>query len=149
VVLTQLKTFFTELKGVKTTLYSITVLTLHKHQHKTFIQHSFFYTNSKWILNKFFLVPKSLKKYRFIDLPSKKSREKIKEKNREGVHAIVKRKSKDDPIFDERNVKNNDIDYRLPIDSSNLDCAATKPSNFVAHIKSILIIKILIINDSQ
>jgi len=32
----------------------------------------------------------------------------------------VERKSKDDPIFDERKVKNNDIDYRLPIDSFNL-----------------------------
>jgi len=32
----------------------------------------------------------------------------------------VERKSKDDPIFDERKVKNNAIDYRLPIDSSNL-----------------------------
>jgi len=43
----------------------------------------------------------------------KKSREKIKEKSR-GVHSIVERKSKDDPIFDERKVKNN------AIDSSNL-----------------------------
>jgi len=33
---------------------------------------------------------------------------------------IVERKSKDDPIFDDRKVKNNAIDYRLPIDSSNL-----------------------------
>jgi len=32
----------------------------------------------------------------------------------------VQRKSKDDPIFDERKVKNNAIDYRLPIDSFNL-----------------------------
>jgi len=33
----------------------------------------------------------------------------------------VKRKSKDNLIFDERKVKNNAIDYyRLPIDSSNL-----------------------------
>jgi len=29
----------------------------------------------------------------------------------------VERKSKDDPIFDERKVKNNAIDYRLPIDT--------------------------------
>jgi len=33
----------------------------------------------------------------------------------------VERKSKDDPIFDERKVKSNAIDYRLPIDISNLD----------------------------
>jgi len=35
----------------------------------------------------------------------------------------VKRKSKEDPIFDERKVKKNTIDYRLPIDSSNLGLA--------------------------
>jgi len=46
--------------------------------------------------------------YRFIGLPSKKRRGKIKEKSRE-VHSIVERKSKDDPIFDERKVKNNAI----------------------------------------
>jgi len=34
------------------------------------------------------------KVYRFIDLPSKKSREKIKEKSREVVHSIVERKVK-------------------------------------------------------
>jgi len=28
------------------------------------------------------------------------------------MHSIVERKSKDDPIFDERKVKNNAIDYR-------------------------------------
>jgi len=32
----------------------------------------------------------------------------------------VERKSKNDPIFDERKVKNNAIDCRLPINSSNL-----------------------------
>jgi len=38
----------------------------------------------------------------------------------------VERKSKDDPIFHERKVKSNAIDYRLPIDSSNLGYATAR-----------------------
>jgi len=68
-----------ELKREKSALYSFTVLTLQEHHPKTFIKHSF----STQILNEFetsFLVPKFLNKYRFIDLPSKKSRKKLKKK---------------------------------------------------------------------
>jgi len=73
-----------------------------------------------------FFSTNTFKKVSIYQLAQEKSREKIKEKSREWVHSIVERKNKDDPIFDKRKVKSNAIDYRLPIDSSNL---ANNPSN--------------------
>jgi len=66
-------------------------------------------------------------------LPSKKVDKKLKKKVE--VDSIVERKSKDDPIFDERKVKNNAIDYRLPIDSSNLAYTCPKKGSDCAGLR--------------
>jgi len=55
--------------------------------------------------------------------PVKNIEKKLKKKVeiKRSIFDIVERKSKDDPIFDERKVKNNATDYyRLRIDCSNL-----------------------------
>jgi len=64
-------------------------LTLHDHQHKTFL------------IN-----------YHLSTYPVKKAEINVEKKSSDEVHSIVERKSREDPIIDRRKVENNAIDYQ-------------------------------------